>query len=203
MCLHKLRASRKLPVLLALCMLMGGYRIAHARQHASAVTGAVGLTLVQDPSAHGNHNALLLKLRNNSEKPIALALGVEKNGGRGGINLSALSFEIINSHGARSIWQPLFAGVISGRLDPFVVLLVPRAELTLPISLSDSEMMSSQNPGVQLLPKGPLILKAKLTCSVPKFDNLSSDIRGIASMPFWSGVTYSLPLRLPARTKRR
>ena len=188
--------SWKYPVLLMTCILMGGARFAHGHQDAAVNASPVRVTLLRDTPAGRSETSLLLRIRNSSEKPLALALGAEMNGGYAGVYLKALSIEIIDSHGVSSTWEPLNAGVISGRLDPFVILLLPHAELTLPFSLS--QLMGSKSPGIQVLPKGPITLKAKLTCSVPKFESFSWDIRGIANMPFWTGVTYSNPLRLSA-----
>jgi hypothetical protein len=182
----------KFSILLIAFLAMGDLPYGHT--HPDASVGAVRVTLMRDISVPRSQLALLIKIRNWSDKPVALALGVEMNGGYAGVYLKSLSIVIVDSHGDSSVWEPFNAGAISGRLDPFVILLVPRAELVFPLSLS--QMMAARNPGIEVLPRGPITVKAKLTCAIPVVNSFPEDIRGIVHMPFWSGVTYSNPLRL-------
>jgi hypothetical protein len=133
---------------------------------------------------------------NMTDRPIALDLGLQINGGQKQVDLRLLSFDVIDERGRDSRYSVPLAGVISGRVDPFVILLIPHAEVSFPLAVSQIVPMS---PGYCALPSGPITIKPEMIGTSPDRSSLQMDMQRIVNMPFWTGTAHSNSLKFQAR----
>jgi hypothetical protein len=135
---------------------------------------------------------VVLEVRNTGPKDAVLNLGIMlANGARQ--YPTAITLVLTDAEGKEhhaELAEPL--GLISGRLDAFVVPLPSGASLKLPLQISKCIWYASgQLEDFELDPKKHYTLQAQFTGKGVSQTEAGLDVKGIALMPYWTGTVVS------------
>jgi hypothetical protein len=134
----------------------------------------------------------MLEVRNTGPKDAVLNLGIMlANGARQ--YPTAITLVLTDAEGKEhhaELAEP--AGVIGGRLDPFIVPLPSGASLKLPLHISKCFWYASgQLEDFEPDPPKHYTLQAQFTGKGVSQDQANLDVKGIALMPYWTGAVVS------------
>lgn len=134
----------------------------------------------------------MLELRNTGSKDAVLNLGILlANGARQ--YPTAITLVLTDAAGREhhaEFAEP--AGVIAGRLDPFIAPLPSGASLQLPLRISQcSWYASGQLEDFAPDPNGRYIIQAQFTGKGVSQSEANLDAKGMALMPYWTGTVVS------------
>jgi hypothetical protein len=150
--------------------------------------GGVALCLSRSAEPGG----VTLELRNTGPKDAVLNLGIMlANGARQ--YPTAITLMLTDAEGKEhhaELAEP--AGVIGGRLDPFIVPLPSGASLKLPVRISKCLWYASgQLEDFRPDPTKRYRVQAQFTGKGVNQAEANLDMKGIALMPYWTGILVS------------
>lgn len=148
-----------------------------------------GVTLCLSRSAEPG--SVTLEVRNAGAKDAVLNLGIMlANGARQ--YPSAITLTLSDARG--KVHEAVLAGpaIIAGRLDPLIVPLPHGASLRLPLDLTKYLLYApGQLEDLAPDPTKPYKVQAKFTGKGVSQAEANLDVKGLALMPYWTGIVVS------------
>jgi hypothetical protein len=152
----------------------------------------VGLSLCLSSTA--DPEVLSLEVRNDTGVGALVDIGVMLANGTGQYprNLTLL---LRDSSGRESEGSSLDPGGVAGRLDPLVLALPPGASTRLPLRVSRYLFRGIGTSNVTSFAPGQrYAVRVKLTARQPSASELNLDVKGLASLAYWTGSAISNPI---------
>ena len=185
------RARLYLPVSILLLFVSTSVVAQGNRPDTTMGCGAVveGIALCLSPSA--KTGSVTLEVRNTGPKDTVLNLGIMlANGARQ--YPTAIRLTLTDAKG--NVHQGVLAepGIVTGRLDPFIVPLPRGASLILLLDLTKYVLyISGQIEEFRPDPKTPYTVQAQFTGQGLTQAEANLDVKGLALMPYWTGTAVS------------
>lgn len=184
-------------VSLASLLVLGGLSAARKPVVQTSGEASSGLQMSIYPDQTGGAPSTATKfrveLRNAAQKDLLLNLGIMLANGKAQYP-NAVILILTDAHGKSRRLDLREPGFIAGRMDPFVVPIPSGARFSIPVDLDKYWAAQSKEFDYKLSP-GTYSLEAQFTGRNVSQQEANLDVKGIALMPYWTGIAVSNRLR--------